>query len=63
MIDELPVEDLKKIDWNPTRDENVITIIKQKDGNYRGFMQKNGRLVQMRQGDPNTVLNLLLTSE
>lgn len=62
MIDELPEEKLKKVVWNPTRDDKVISIIRQKDGNYRGFMQKNGKLVQVRQGDPNTVLSLLLTS-
>ena len=63
MIDELPIEDLKKIVWNPVRDANVMTIIKQPDGNYRGFMQKNGKLIQVRQSDPNTVMQLLITSD
>lgn len=63
MISELPIEELKKIVWNPVRNPDVITIIKQPDGNYRGFMQKNGKLVQVRQSDPNTVMQLLITAE
>lgn len=62
MIDELTLKELKDINWNPTSNDDVITIIRQPDGNYRGFMQKNGNLVQVRQGEPNTVLQLLLTS-
>lgn len=61
MNDKLNEEELKKVKWNPQTNKDVITIIRQVDGNYRGFMFKNGALVQVRQGDPNTVLNLLLT--
>lgn len=63
MIDELEKSDLEKVEFSPLKSENVISIIKQKDGNYRGFMYKNDKLVQVRQGDPNTVLNLLLTAD
>lgn len=58
---DLTEEELKKVKWNPTTNKDVISIIKQEDGNYRGFMWKNGSLVQARQGDPGTVLALLLT--
>lgn len=57
---DLTEEELKKVKWNPLTNKNAITIIKQEDGNYRGFMWKNGKLVQARQGDPGTVLALLL---
>ena len=63
MIDELPKEELEKVEFSPLKNENVISIIKQDDGNYRGYMHKNGKLVQVRQGEPNTVLQLLLTAE
>ncbi len=63
MNDDLTPEQLKKVVWNPMRNENAITIVKDRDGNYRGFMQKNGQFVQVRQGDPNTVLQLLITHE
>ena len=53
---------LNKIQWNPTKNSDVITIIRQEDGNYRGFAQKNGKLIQVRQIDPNTVLQLLITA-
>ncbi len=57
---DLTEEELKKVRWNPTINKDVISIHKQPDGNYRGFMFKNGKLVQARQGDPGTVLALLL---
>lgn len=57
---DLTEEELKKVKWNPTTNKNAITLIKQEDGNWRGFMQKNGKFIQVRQGDPGTVLSLLL---
>lgn len=57
---DLTEEELKKVVWNPQRNKDAITLIKQADGNFRGFMWKNGKFIQVRQGDPNTVLNLLL---
>ena len=63
MIDKLEAKELEKIEWKPAKNANIISIVKRKDGNYRGFMQKNGKLLQVRQGDPNTVLQLLLTTD
>lgn len=51
----------KIVDFNPKSNKNVISIIKQEDGNYIGYMTKNGKYITVRQGDPNTVLSLLLT--
>ncbi len=51
----------KEIDFNPNTNENVISIIKQADGNYIGYTQKFGSVVTERQGDPMTVLGLLIT--
>lgn len=63
MIDELPKEKLEKVEFSPLKNKEAISIIKQEDGNWRGWMTKNGKLIQVRQVDPNTVLNLLLTAD
>ena len=63
MIDELNKDELRKLKFHPQNNPDVITIMKRPDGNYRGFMMKNGKLVQVRQGDPQTVLSLLLTTD
>ena len=49
------------IDHNPTTNPDAISIIKQPDGNYIGYMKKNGKVVEARQGDPQTVLVMLIT--
>ena len=46
-----------------TVDKDAILIVKQPDGNYKGWMWKNGKELEVREGDPNTVLNRLLTHE
>lgn len=53
----------KKIEYNPEKNHNAISLIKQEDGNWKGWMWKNGKLLEERQGDPSTVLLLLLTHE
>lgn len=60
-MDNLTDAELKKIVWNPQRNHDAITLIKQPDGNWRGFTVKGGTFVQVRQGDPGTVLQLLIT--
>jgi len=52
---------IDQIDFNPESNKNVISIIRQEDGNYIGYTQRNGGYVTVRQGDPSTVLSLLLT--
>ena len=50
-----------KPDYNPETNDKVISIIKQEDGNYKGYTQKGGKLIEVRQGDPQTVLVMLIT--
>lgn len=51
---------VRKLKGNPFENPYAILIVKQEDGNWRGFMMKGGKLVQVRQGDPMTVLGLLI---
>jgi hypothetical protein len=51
----------KKIEFNPEKNHDAISIIKQPDGNWKGWMWKNGKLYEERQVDPSTVLLLLMT--
>jgi hypothetical protein len=50
-------------DTNPFHNPNAILIIKQKDGNYKGWMNKFGKVVEVREIGPETVLQKLLTHE
>lgn len=63
MIDELPEAELEKVEFSPLKNDQAISIIQQPDGNWRGWMKKNGKLIQVRQIDPGTVLNLMLTAD
>lgn len=63
MTDDLSVDFIKELQCNPLKNHDSIVIIKQSDGNWRGFMWKIDKLVQVRQSDPNTVLQLLITHE
>jgi hypothetical protein len=58
---DLTPEQLKEVVWNPELNPNMISISRQPDGNYRGFALKNGAFVQVRAGDPGTVLTMLIT--
>jgi hypothetical protein len=49
--------------YDPTQNPNVISLIKQDDGNYIGYMNKGGKVVTARQADPHTVLELLITHD
>ncbi len=52
---------MDKINFDPVSNENVISIIKQDDGNYIGYSQKHGKLITERAGDPSSVLSSLIT--
>lgn len=52
---------MDNIETNPQKNKDAISLIKQADGNWKGYMHKNGKLIEERQGDPLTVLQLLLT--
>lgn len=58
---DLTEEELKKVKWNPLTNHDVISIIKQPDGNWRGFMWKHDKLVQARDNDPGNVMTQLIT--
>lgn len=49
------------MDYNPHTNENVIAIIKQEDGNYIGEMQKFGKVIKVREMEPQAVVVALLT--
>lgn len=43
--------------------EHSMILFKDTDGNWRGMMKLNGKVVQARQIGPETVLQLLLTHD
>jgi len=63
MNDDLSQQYVLQIEGNPLKNKNAILLEKQTDGNWRGFMWKDDKLVQARQSDPGIVLQLLLTHE
>jgi hypothetical protein len=52
---------MEEIDFNPSTNENAIAIIRQEDGNYKGYAQKFGKLIEVRTGDPQSALVALIT--
>jgi hypothetical protein len=49
--------------WNPFKNIDVISIIKQKDGNYKLWGQRFGKMVELRGVKPEDVLGGFLTHE
>ncbi len=49
--------------FDPEKEEGVIVLKKQPDGNWKGWMQKNGKLIEERQVDPMYTLQALLTND
>lgn len=58
---DLSPKELEAIEFDPQKNEQMISIVHRPDGNYRGFAMKSGKLIQARAGDPNTVLTILIT--
>jgi hypothetical protein len=50
-------------EFNPEINPNVIVIEKQEDGNYKGWMQKYGKVIEAREIKPEDVLVKLLTND
>lgn len=48
---------------NPFQNPDAISIVKQSDGNYKGWMNKNGKIIEVREIGPETVLQRLLTHD
>lgn len=63
MVDNLSKQKLEKTEFSPLKNHDAISVIKQPDGNWGGTMVKDGKIVQIRQGDPLTVVGLLLTTD
>lgn len=63
MNDDLTLEQIKEQDFSPLVNKNAISIVKQADGNWRGFMWKGDKLVQARQSDPMIVVQMLITHD
>ena len=53
----------RKVEHNPEKNHDAISLIKQEDGNWKGWMWRWGKLIEVREGDPNTALNRLLTHD
>ena len=46
---------------SPKVNENEILLVKQEDGNWKGFMNREGNPLEVREVDPQTCLVRLLT--
>jgi hypothetical protein len=53
---------MPKIEFDPNKNHQAISIIEQDDGNWKGWMWRWGKLVEVRDISPDAVLNRLLTS-
>jgi hypothetical protein len=61
--DILTVEQIELLEFSPIKNSAIITLFRDLDGNYRGFMQKDGKLIQAREISPEYTLQKLLTHE
>lgn len=48
-------------EYDPTTNPDAISLIKQADGNWKGWIQKNGTVVEVREIKPEDCLIKLLT--
>lgn len=51
------------IEYSPEKNPNVISLVKQTDGNWIGYTQKFGHFIEIRDIGPETVLQKLLTHD
>lgn len=58
---DLPQEELITFGLSAIEEKKAIIIFQDTDGNYRGMAHKNGQFIQAREGDPNTVVTMLIT--
>lgn len=49
--------------WAKTKDDKIFMLFQDLDGNWRGATTKEENFVNVRAGDPNTVLTMLLTHD
>lgn len=50
-------------EYNPENNPKAISLIEQEDGNWKGFRQKDGKIIEVREVGPETALQALLTHE
>lgn len=53
----------EEINYNPYENPDVISIIKQKDGNWIGTAQKYGKIISVREVKPEDCLLKLITHD
>ena len=51
-----------QIEYDPEKNHKAISIIEQEDGNWKGWMWRWGKLIEVRDVSPSAVLVTLLTS-
>jgi len=49
--------------YDPSVNIKAISIRQDEDGNWTGTINKNGKIIEVRGGDPTTVLAMLITSD
>lgn len=65
----MPIEPEKEvvvpevIEYDPNKNPDAISIVKQADGNWKGWAQKHGKLVEVREAGPDYCLQALMTHE
>ena len=52
----------KEQEFDPYKNPKAISIIEQKDGNFKIWGQRNGKMVEIRAGKPEDCLGQFLTS-
>lgn len=52
-----------EIEFSPYKNPEVISIILQADGNWKGYKQVNGKVAEVREIKPEDALYKLLTHE
>lgn len=50
-------------EYSAKHNHNTISIVKQEDGNWKGYMQRNGVLQEVRELSPEYALQRLMTHE
>jgi hypothetical protein len=55
--------DMKDEEFNPIHNPEAISIIKQKDGNFKLWGQRFGKVIELRAGKPEDALVAFLTHE
>lgn len=51
----------KKNQFDPQDNPKCIALVEQEDGNWKGWATRHGKLVEVRDANPETVLQRLLT--